>query len=130
MKKPLFLFFGLYVGACLPFAGMAQVLSNLERTVALMTKIGSCNSPTFSPDGQQVAFISNMNGSPQVWKVATGGGWPELLTAFDDPVSNVNWSPDGQWLSLTVAPGGGMNTQIYLIRPDGTGLRRLTDGGK
>ncbi len=35
-----------------------------------------------------------------------------------------------RWLAFSVAPGGGMNEQIYLVRPDGTGLRRLTDGGK
>jgi hypothetical protein len=31
--------------------------------------------------------------------------------------------------SAPVAPGGGMNSQVYLVRPDGGGLRRLTDGG-
>ena len=40
------------------------------------------------------------------------------------------WSPNGEWLALSIAPGGGMNTQIYVVRPDGSGLRRLTDGGK
>jgi dipeptidyl aminopeptidase/acylaminoacyl peptidase len=42
----------------------------------------------------------------------------------------VRWSPDGKWLGFLLAPGGGMNQQVYVIRPDGTGLRRLTDGGK
>src|SRR5262249_9480816 len=40
------------------------------------------------------------------------------------------WSPSGEWLAFGVAPGGGMNTQIYLAHPDGGGLRRLTAGGK
>ena len=40
------------------------------------------------------------------------------------------WSPKGEWLALSLAPGGGMNTQIFVVRADGTGLRRLTDGGK
>jgi dipeptidyl aminopeptidase/acylaminoacyl peptidase len=51
------------------------------------------------------------------------------VTALDDQVSSVLWSPDGAWLAFTLAPGGGMNTQIYLIHPHGMGLRRLTDGG-
>ena len=48
----------------------------------------------------------------------------------DDPIGRVTWSPNGEWLALSLAPGGGMNTQIFVVRPDGTGLRRLTDGGK
>jgi dipeptidyl aminopeptidase/acylaminoacyl peptidase len=103
---------------------------DLETTVRLMTKIGSCGSPSLSPDGKRIAFTSNLTGFSQLWTVPTEGGWPTLLTAFDDPVGSVGWSPDGKWLALSVAPGGGMNQQIYLIRPDGTGLRRITDGGK
>ena len=33
-------------------------------------------------------------------------------------------------LAFSLAPGGGMNQQVYLARPDGSGVRRLTDGGK
>ncbi|MGH9348752.1 MAG: hypothetical protein ACRD26_15950 [Vicinamibacterales bacterium] len=29
-----------------------------------------------------------------------------------------------------MAPGGGLNTQVYVVRSDGTGLLRLTDGGQ
>src|SRR4030095_3588358 len=50
--------------------------------------------------------------------------------ALDDPVGFVSWSPDGAWLAFNVAPGGGFTEQIYVVRPDGTGLRRLTEGGK
>ena len=60
----------------------------------------------------------------------TTGGYPSLVTSFEDPVGFVTWSPDGQWLAFNLAPGGGFNEQIYIVRPDGTGLRRLTDGGK
>ncbi len=103
---------------------------DLEKTVSLMAKIGASSSPSFSPDGQRVAFLSNLSGLPQVWIAPSGGGWPTMVTALDDPVGGVSWSPDGEWLAISVAPGGGMNQQVYLVRPDGTGLRRLTDGGR
>ena len=102
----------------------------LARAVALMAKIGFAASPSFSPDGRQLAFVSNLSGLPQVWTAPAAGGFPTLVTAFDDPVGFVNWSPDGQWLAFNVAPGGGLNEQIYVARPDGTGLRRLTEGGR
>jgi dipeptidyl aminopeptidase/acylaminoacyl peptidase len=103
---------------------------DLETTVSRMAKIGSSSSPSFSPDGRRVAFLSNLSGVPQVWIVPSEGGWPSMVTALDDPVGGVDWSPDGVWLAISVAPGGGMNQQVYLVRPDGTELRRLTDGGR
>jgi len=104
--------------------------TDLERSVALMARIGYCAGPTFSPDGKRIAFISNLGGSPQIWTVPVEGGWPEPVTASDDPVTGVEWSPSSDWIAYSLAPGGGMNEQIYLVHPDGTGMRRLTDGGK
>src|SRR5262249_252873 len=78
----------------------------------------------------RLAFIADLSGLPQVWTVPTEGGWPDQVTALDDPVRGLYWSPDGSRLAILVAPGGGMNAQVYLVRPDGSGLRRLTDGGK
>lgn len=103
---------------------------DLETAVSLMAKIGASSQPSFSPDGRRVAFISNLSGVPQVWIAPSDGGWPSMVTGLDDPVGGVLWSPNGDWLAISVAPGGGMNQQVYLVRPDGTGLRRLTDGGR
>jgi dipeptidyl aminopeptidase/acylaminoacyl peptidase len=103
---------------------------DLEAAVVRMAKIGGCSSPSFSPDGRRIAFVSNLSGNPQVWVVPTEGGWPTAVTALDDQVNGVEWSPSGEWLAFGVAPGGGMNTQIYLARADGDELRRLTAGGK
>ncbi|MGH7918922.1 MAG: S9 family peptidase [Candidatus Dormibacteraceae bacterium] len=64
-----------------------------------------------------------------MWTVDADGGWPRPVTALDEPVIATEWAPDGRWLALTSAPGGGMNTQVSVVRPDGTGLKRLTRGG-
>ncbi len=107
----------------------AAPADDLERKVTMLGKMTFAGSPSFSADGDRVAFITSISGSPQVWTVSAGGGWPDQITAFDDPVVNVEWSPDGQWLAVQVAPGGGLNEQIYLMRPDGTAPRMITEGG-
>ena len=113
-----------------PLAAVAAPADDLETTVARMARIGSTYSPSFSPDGSRLAFVSSLGGLPQVWTLPTDGGFPEAVTALDDPVGFVEWSPDGSQLAFTLAPGGGMNVQVYLVRPDGSELRRLTAGGK
>lgn len=102
----------------------------LRELVRSMAKVGGAWAPSFSPDGKEIAFPTDLSGSPQVWRMPVTGGYPETVTSLDDPVGGVEWSPDGRWLALSVEPGGGMNSQVYLVKPDGTGLRRLTAGGR
>src|SRR6185436_16572172 len=87
-------------------------------------------APSFAPDGASLAFLSNMNGVPQIFIVPTEGGWPVQVTAGSDPVGSLAWSPKGDLIAYSLAPGGGLNTQVYVVAPDGTGVRRLTAGGK
>ena len=100
----------------------------IDESVRLMAQVGRCWSPTFDPYGQQLAFVSDLTGSPQVWRMPVTGGFPLAVTAFDEQVTRVHWSPDGEWLAVESAPGGGMNTQIDIVRPNGDGRRRLTSG--
>src|SRR5262245_22835286 len=79
---------------------------DLEASVARMARIGVCFSASFSPDGTRIAFNSDLGGIPQVWTVASEGGWPQPVTALDDPVHFLHWSPDGSAIAFTVAPGG------------------------
>lgn len=102
----------------------------IRELVRAMAKVGGAFGASFSPDGSEIAFLTNLSGSPQVWRMPVAGGYPEMVTSFDDPVGGVEWSPDGKWLALAVAPGGGLNSQVVLVRPDGTGARRLTAGGR
>jgi dipeptidyl aminopeptidase/acylaminoacyl peptidase len=114
-----------------PHAQPADKQKNaVAASVARMARVGSANSPRFSPDGKWVSFISNMSGSPQVWIVPSGGGYPRMVTNGDDPVTEQQWSPASDWIAVGIAPGGGLNTQIYVVKADGTGMKLLTEGGQ
>lgn len=104
--------------------------TGLTAAVARMARVGSANAPSFSPDGKWVSFISNISGTPQVWVVPAEGGYPRMITSGDDPVVEAEWSPASDWIGIAIAPGGGLNTQVYVVKPDGTGMRLLTKGGE
>ena len=110
--------------------GSTSTEDDLEREVGLLAKVGYCVGPSFSANGERVAFVSDLSGVPQAWTVAVEGGWPERVSALDDQVVGLEWSPRGDRIALVVAPGGGLNTQVYVVRPNGSDLRRLTPGGK
>jgi len=129
MHRTFFLVASLLLATTLHAADAPPSTADLDRRISALAKLGFAGAPVFSPDAKKIAFLTNLSGSPQVWVVSAIGGWPDQVTAFDDPVSGLRWSPDGAWLAVQVAPGGGLNEQIYVLRPDGTGLRLLTEGG-
>jgi dipeptidyl aminopeptidase/acylaminoacyl peptidase len=92
--------------------------------------IRSAGSPAFSANGDRVAFLTNITGTPQVWMVGAGGGWPDQLTYYSDRVDFVEWSPDGTGLIFGKAHGGDENAQLFWMTPDGSDIRALTDAPK
>src|SRR5688572_9690347 len=113
-----------------PDAATTPAPDPLEASVRRMAQIKRAWAPSFSPDGKRIVFISDLTGLPSIYTVPTEGGAPEQVPTPKDQVRFVTWSPDGAWLAFVIAPGGGMNQQVYLMRPDGKDLRRITDGGK
>jgi dipeptidyl aminopeptidase/acylaminoacyl peptidase len=83
-----------------------------------------CTSPALSPDGVTLAVVSDRDGTPGVWLIPlVQPGKPVRLDTGDDYVRVVSWSPDGEWLCLTTAPGGGERTLVRALRPDGSDAR-------
>jgi dipeptidyl aminopeptidase/acylaminoacyl peptidase len=104
-----------------------QASIDLAEQVAKMGAIGFSYGGTFSPDGERIAFISNATGVPNVWMAEAGD--LVQITESDDQVGAVHWSPAGDTLAIDIAPGGGLNSQIYLMRPDGSEMEMITAGG-
>jgi dipeptidyl aminopeptidase/acylaminoacyl peptidase len=102
--------------------------TELEERVAAMGRVGSATGPKYSPDGKEIAYITNLSGVPQVWRVPRDGGYPRAVSAGSDPASSVSWAPDGR-LAYAVSPGGGYNARLLLTNSDGTDIRSLDDDG-
>ena len=85
--------------------------------------------PTMTPDAKRVAFISDRSGVPQLWMqdVVTDGPTPTArhIPLSADPVVSVSWAADSRWLACSVATGGGVRTQVWVVRPDGTDALRV-----
>ncbi len=103
---------------------------DMAARIAAFGRINSATSPSLSPDGRRLAYLSNDSGSPQIWVRDLRTGTARQVTTLPDPVGAVYWSPAGDRLAYTVLPGGGLNTQIWVVNPDGSAARRLTAGGK
>lgn len=74
------------------------------------------NSPRVKPAGAYALFVARADGRQQ--KQIT----PWSLEVGDD----ADWSPDGKLILLHSFSEGTKQSQIYVVRPDGTGLRALT----
>ena len=96
----------------------------------------------FSPDGKRVVFVSTrLDGTADLFTMDLATRKARPLTSGPGGDFRPSWSPDGQliafssdrsskfpfahgrWERLHVA-------DIYVVRPDGSGLRRLTSGGE
>jgi dipeptidyl aminopeptidase/acylaminoacyl peptidase len=75
--------------------------------------------PAWSPDGREVVFTTNLTGRLNLWKVASGGGWPIQLSQSDDRETGVTWSPDGKWILYQQDFGGGEYYDLFAIPATG-----------
>src|SRR5262244_318850 len=81
----------------------------------------------WSPDGQQIAFISDIAGRFNLWKVNASGGWPIQLTQSDDRQYNAAWSPDGKWIVYQQDHAGDELWDLYAVPSDGGEVINLTN---
>lgn len=104
--------------------------TDVAEKVAALGRINSATSPSLSPDGRRLAYLSNVSGSPQIWVLDLSTNAAVQMTKLSDPVGSIFWSPNADRLAYSVAPGGGLNTQVWVMNADGTRATRLTPGGK
>jgi dipeptidyl aminopeptidase/acylaminoacyl peptidase len=99
--------------------------SNLTR---LFDRPGSYDSaPNWSPDGERIAFESNLDGDMEVYVMDANGSNVEKLTDNRIHDEGPSWSPDGRRMVFTRGASEFVDPDVYVMNVDGTGERRLTD---
>ena len=82
-------------------------------------------SPTWSPDGKKVAYVSFETGIAKVFIQEIASGNREAVLSKETQISSPSWSPDGKYLSLTLYQDG--NAEIYILRLRDKTLTRMTN---
>lgn len=81
-------------------------------------------SPTWSPEGSRIAYVSFESKKPVVWVHDLSSGRRHVVANFKGSNSAPAWSPDGKKLAVVLTKEGG-HSQIYLMNADGSGVVRL-----
>jgi Tol biopolymer transport system component len=117
-------------------------LAILDVDSGLLTSLTSDavdNLPKWSPKGDAITFTTNRDGDWEIYAICPDGTGLTRLTNSPGNDAHAAWSPDGRWLAFSSARGGFRDemargggggqgaTDIFVMRPDGTDVRQLTD---
>lgn len=98
------------------------------------THLATQGTPTFNPEGNQVAFVSNKDGSPRIYVMEippAGASLKDLKAVLISKHNRENtapaWSPDGSKLAYCSMVGG--VRQIWVYDFNKRQERQITQGG-
>jgi TolB protein len=96
--------------------------SNLQRLASTAHPNAAVADPSWSPDGRRLAYdVGGLH--PSVFVVDADGSGRHRIASGQAP----SWSPDGRLIAFESGPIG--EWQLFVVSPNGHGLRRLTNMG-
>jgi Tol biopolymer transport system component len=128
-----------------PDAGNSSVIATMDLATRQITKLASTEmaggdgtgrngGPRWSPDGTRLIFGRQADGPAHeatLFVANVDGSDLHELGPTEMYLSDAQWSPDGSLIAFlsVVWSADGASDDVYVIRPDGTDLRRLTTDG-
>jgi len=107
-----------------PLPSAEEVAYSLKRYLS----IKSAYSPEFSPDGQRLAYLSDVTGVPQIWMTGLSGPRaPQQITLEDERVGFLSYAPKSERIAFGIDRGGSERFQIHMLEGGGDSVVKLTD---
>src|SRR5579875_2231564 len=102
----------------------------IDQLLAIRSLAGS-EAPQWSPDGQQIVYVSSLGGT-ELWSVPPTGGPPTRLTVGMGGVGHLatcipRWSPTGDAIAYVSATSGA--DEVWLWPADGSAAFQLSHLG-
>lgn len=102
---------------------------NVKRGVRITRQTGQVQTPSASPDGKEIVYLSDSGGHANLWVASVDGSNARQITFERDPAVTIGipiWSPTAN--RIVVVVNRGRNSE-WLINPDGSGLREVVPSG-
>ena len=109
-----------------------QINDLLVKDVTAVTLPREAEELSWSPDGSTLAFFDNISTqsiywrAKSIWLANSDGSDPAWVAdgSFYNP--RISWSRDGEWIAFENLAG--TNREVWVVRSNGTGLRKISDG--
>jgi Tol biopolymer transport system component/DNA-binding winged helix-turn-helix (wHTH) protein len=105
-------------------------LENTRAALRITRQTGQVQTASVSPDGTQIAYLSDSGGHGNVWITSTDGSSARQVTVERDPAVSIGvpiWSSTSDQIAFIRSFGG--VTGLAAVRADGSGLRELVRDG-
>ena len=102
---------------------------NTSHAVAVTRQTGQVQTPSVSPDGSELVYLSDHGGHANLWVARTDGARARQITFERDPAVTIGvpkWSPSGDLIVYVLYRDW---PQLWVVRPDGRGARQLVTRG-
>ncbi|HEU4390085.1 MAG TPA: hypothetical protein VFV34_19945, partial [Blastocatellia bacterium] len=98
--------------------------------IALTDELNSRNAlPSFSPNGQEIAFTSERRGEGyQLWLISAAGSNPTQLTTAPEQAVSPVWHPSGEQIAFTSFAGGHATLSSIAVKDRQERLLSEADG--
>jgi len=97
-----------------------------DKPTAVVQSSAGDYSPSISPDGEKIVFVSNRTGLPQIWRCDIDGKHFQQLTYFDAGCDgSPQWSPDSRYIAFSSTASG--NSNIAIMTANGDSVRAVVE---
>ena len=83
--------------------------------------------PTWSPNGQQIAFVSARDGNSEIYIMDADGTNQRRLTHYWGSDTEPDWSPDGSQIAFVSDRNSPEGVHVFVMDTDGSNVRQVTD---